>query len=178
AVDISEDEIRHNRDVDEARVANIMQELPFGPNEADLIVSRSVLEHLTDLEAFVRASANVIKPGGHFIHLFPNRSAPFALINRMLPNAASRRLVHFLHPETVGICGFPAFYDHCSAEAITRLLEKHGFVIEELRVSYYQSGYFTFFVPAYLVSAAYEMVLHSLDARSLAAYVMVVARKK
>src|SRR5262249_41820501 len=51
AVDVSEEEIRENLDVDEARVADISEHLPFEPLEADMIVSRSVLEHLTDVEA-------------------------------------------------------------------------------------------------------------------------------
>jgi hypothetical protein len=108
----------------------------------------------------------------------PGRWAPFAVINRMLPHALSRRLLHFLHPDAIGIGGFPAFYDACSVGAITRVLESNGFVVDECRVSYYQSGYFTFFVPGYLLSAAYEIVLHAIDARSLAAYIIVIARTR
>jgi ubiquinone/menaquinone biosynthesis C-methylase UbiE len=43
AVDISDEEMRHNRDVDEKRAANILKELPFEDGEADMVVSRSVL---------------------------------------------------------------------------------------------------------------------------------------
>src|SRR5947209_8158296 len=43
AVDISEEEVKDNRDVDEKRVADITRGLPFGAEEVDLIVSRSVL---------------------------------------------------------------------------------------------------------------------------------------
>jgi 2-polyprenyl-3-methyl-5-hydroxy-6-metoxy-1,4-benzoquinol methylase len=42
--------------------------LPLEANEADMIVSRSVLEHLTDLQAFVMSSAKVLEPGGYFTY--------------------------------------------------------------------------------------------------------------
>lgn len=178
AVDVSHDEIKHNRDVDEARVANIMERLPFAPAEVDMIVSRSVLEHLTDLEAFVANSRTALKPGGYFIHLVPARFAPFAVINRALPAAFSKRLLYFFHPKVRGICGFPAFYDRCYHSALTRLLDAHGFDVEDSVVSYYQSRYFDFFFPAYLLSALYELVVRAAGRRDLAAYVLVVARKR
>jgi SAM-dependent methyltransferase len=178
AVDISEEEIRENRDVDEARVGNIMEDLPFANGEVDMIVSRSVLEHLTSLDAFIATSARVLKSGGAFIHLFPSRFAPFAVINRALPNWMSKKLLRFLHPQSVGINGFPAFYDRCYDAALRHSLDANGFDVEECRISYYQSPYFNFFFPAYAVSAAYEVLVRSVGARNLGAYVLIVARKR
>jgi len=177
AVDVAEDEIRENHDVDETRVADIMHELPFGDGEVDLVVSRSVLEHLTDLEAFVAAAHRVLKAGGYSIHLLPSRNAPFAAINRALPPRLSRRILYFLQPQVAGICGFPAFYDHCSDSALTKVFSRQGFEVVERRISYYQSRYFDFLVPLFVLSAAYEMLVRAVGARDLAAYVMIVARK-
>jgi SAM-dependent methyltransferase len=178
AVDISEAEMRDNSDVDEARVGNIMQELPFEPGEVDLIVSRSVLEHLVDLDSFVATSQKVLKPGGYFIHLLPGRYAPFAVINRSLPSWLSRKVLYFFQPRVIGICGFPAFYDKCNHSALAKSLHAHGLELEECRVSYYQSQYFNFFVPLYLVSVAYELVARAVGARELAAYYLIIARKQ
>jgi 2-polyprenyl-6-hydroxyphenyl methylase/3-demethylubiquinone-9 3-methyltransferase len=141
-----------------------------------MIVSRSVLEHLTNLEAFVARSAASLKPGGAFIHLVPLRNAPFALLNRALPAWLSRRVMYFFHPRTVGICGFPAYYDRCDVKSLSQLLELHGFEIEECRVSYYQSRYYNFFVPLYLASVLYELVASALRRPGLAAYALIVAR--
>lgn len=177
AVDISEEEMRHNSDVDETRVGDITRDLPFGDAEADLVVSSSVLEHLANLEAFVRTGARVLKPGGYFIHLLPSRYAPFAVINRALPHSLSKRILYLLQPQVAGVCGFPAVYDRCYASALVSLLESSGFEIEQLRTSYYQSRYFDFFVPGYLASVAYEAIVSALRRRNLAAYLLVVARK-
>lgn len=177
AVDVSEEELRHNSDVDEKRVANITEDLPFAPGEADLIVSRSVLEHLRDLEGFVIGAKTTLKQGGHFIHLFPSRFAPFALINRALPNGLSKSVLHHLRPESKGVGGFPAFYDECYYAGFTRLMEKHGFEVIDVELSYYQSEYYSFFAPFYLASALYEAVTLKLGMKNLCAHMLVTARK-
>src|SRR5262249_48012361 len=142
AVDVSEDEIRHNTDVDEARVGDIVRDLPFASGEVDMVVSRSVLEHLEDLDAFVAGAARVLRSGGHFVHLFPSRFAPFAIINRALPNWMGRRVMHLLHPRSVGINGFPAFYDRCYDSAVRSVLAARGMEIVDLKLSFYQSRYY------------------------------------
>lgn len=175
AVDTSAEELVHNDDVDEKRVGDLTARLPFDSAEVDLIVSRSVLEHLEDLESFISDSERVLKSGGYSIHLLPSRFAPFVLINRALPHTLSRKVLYFFNPESKG--GYPAFYDNCYHSGIRRLLAKYGFEIVDERFSYYQSPYFRFFVPFFLVSALYEMVIWVLGARDLAAYVLIVARK-
>jgi 2-polyprenyl-6-hydroxyphenyl methylase/3-demethylubiquinone-9 3-methyltransferase len=176
-VDVSEAELAANDDVDEKRVADITRELPFEDAEADLVVSSSVLEHLADTEAFVAESFRVLKPGGYAIHLFPSKFAPFAIANQILPARVSKRLLRSVFPYSEGILGFPAHYDRCSASAMRALHERHGFEITELHVGYYQSDYFGFLVPAYVLSAAYELILYTLNVNSLAANVLMVASK-
>ena len=177
AVDISEEEMKHNHYVDEKRVADITRGLPFGIEEVDLIVSTSVLEHLEDVEAFVSNTKENLRKGGYSIHLFPSKFAPFALINQALPKRLSRRLLYFLLPESKGICGFPAFYDNCYYSAIEALLQRHGFEIVKTHLGYYQSPYFGFFFPLFIASAFYEILVQSFGVKNLCAYVLVVARK-
>lgn len=178
AVDISAEELALNRDVDETRVANIMHDLPFADGEADMVVSRAVVEHLRDVEAFIATGTRVLKPGGFFIHVFSARYAPFAVLNRFLPDWFSQRVLYFFHPTHAGIGGFPAFYDRCYPSAFTNLLDKHGFELEECRITFYQSRYYNFFFPLYLASVAYELAARAAGLRDLCAYVLIVARKR
>lgn len=178
AVDISAEELEHNWDVDEKRVADVQRELPFEDGEVDLIVSRSVLEHLEDVEAFVRESARVLKSGGYAIHMLPSKFSPHSIANQLLPRSLSKRAVHFFVPGSEGRLGFPAYYDRCYPAALRRLLERHGFAVEELRPDYYQSDYYDSFLPAYLLSAAYELAVRALRLENLAASLLVVARKR
>lgn len=178
AVDVSGEALGENSDVDETRVADVTRELPFSPEEIDLIASSSVLEHLSNLEGFVVNSRSALKSGGYFIHFFPCKFAPFAVINQILPRVVSRKLLFSLRPDMKGIGGFPAFYDNCYYSAITALLDKHGFDVVDVRFDYYQSTYYFFFVPLFLLSALYEMVISRLEIKNLSAYMLVVARKK
>lgn len=177
AVDISEEELKQNRDVDEYRVADVTRSLPFRDAEADMVVSLNTLEHISPLPVFMQHVRRILKPGGVSIHLFSSRYAPFVILNRVLPQTVSRYLLHVLYEESRDRAGYPAGYDHCSPRAIQSVLREHGFAVETIEVSYYQSAYYRFFVPFYLISAGYELLVRALGLRSLAAYVLVVARK-
>ena len=177
AVDVSAEELAVNTDVDEKHVADVTDGLPVGDEEADLVVSHSVLEHLTSVRPFVADTHRVLKPGGYTIHRFPSKLAPFSVANRLLPRDVSRRLLRALIPGSSGRLGFPAHYDSCTDHRMRRLLEEEGFEIVSSRVSYYQSDYFEFALPVYVVSALYEIVISALKLRPLAATVVVVARK-
>jgi 2-polyprenyl-6-hydroxyphenyl methylase/3-demethylubiquinone-9 3-methyltransferase len=177
AVDVSAEELALNHDVDETRLADVAREMPFGVSTVDLVTSSSVFEHLQDLEGFVRNASQMLKPGGSFIHVFSCRYAPSALLNRLLPNWLTRRILHFVIPGSEGILGFPAYYDRCYASAVRSLLDRHGLEVIELRPGYFAADYFGFFVPFFLGVASYELIAWALDAENLAAVMLVVARK-
>lgn len=178
AVDVSGEELKKNLDVDEKRVADIMQSLPFEREEVDIITSRAVLEHLERLDHFINNSTAILKENGYFIHLFPSKFSPFAIINQLLPKWISRKLLYYIRPEHRETCGFDAFYNKCYYSGIKTLLEQHDFEIIEIYFSYYQSPYFNFLVPLFLISAIYEIILNLINAKNLCAYLLVVARKK
>jgi SAM-dependent methyltransferase len=178
AVDESAAELALNREVDGTRVADISRALPFADSEIAMVVSKHVLEHLPDTGGFVREAARVLAPGGRLVCFFPARYAPFALLNRIVPVRFRERLLHSLHPETEGTLRFRAYYDRCNASAMAALLASSGFEVEAIVPSYYQSHYFGFFLPLYLASALYELVVATARARDLAANLLVVARKR
>jgi SAM-dependent methyltransferase len=176
-VDVSSEAMEQNSDVDEKRVADVVQALPFDPGEVDLIASHSVLEHLEDVEAFISNCANVVKPGGRFVSVFASRFAPFAIVNRLLPHPVARRIVHFVRPHSVGTLGFRPVYDRCYPSAIAALLAKHGFTVVDERVSYDQAWYFSFFVPFFVPSLLYDALVSTVGARNLGARVLVIATR-
>lgn len=178
AVDMSKEEMKNNLEVDDKRVANIAQHLPFEDNEVDLIVSRSALEHLERLENFIVEANRILKKNGYFIHLFPSKFAPFAIINQLLPKRLSKKIVYYFYPDTKGICGFPAYYNRCFYSSIKSLLEKNDYQIAAIHLSYYQAQYFKFFFPLFLIIAFYEIVLQFFRAKNLCAYILIVAKKK
>jgi SAM-dependent methyltransferase len=180
ALDISEEELRHNRQLDYKLVADAAARgFPLRDGSADLVVSRSVVEHIRDNAAFFANCARVLRPGGVMLHAFPGRFAPFALINRALPNSLSRRLVGYLHPEWLeeDNYGFLAFYDRCYVSAIKDLLDRNCFTNTRFDLLYYQSIYFNFFFPLFILMLAYDLMVSMLGIRTLASGIIVTAER-
>ncbi len=178
-VDISFEEMSENTDVHDKRVADVAREpLPFSDREVDLITSRAVLEHLDNVPHALSECERVLKPGGLMVHLFPNKNAVFAILNRVLPPALASRILHFLQPESRHVRGFRAYYDSCGLSSMCRQLARRGFEIIDIKVSYHSAAYFDFFLPLSLLVSLYELVIYLLRARSLAPYLLIIARKK
>jgi len=177
ALDIAPEELLHNRSVSARLVCDITRGLPVRDGAIDCITSRSVLEHLSDLEAFVAAASKAVRPGGWFIHWIPNKFAPFAMINALLPNRIAKPLLHYLDPATKGICGFPVVYDRCWPSATEEMFARHGFETVLLQPSYFQSRYYSFFLPFFLLSSLYEGLMQFLGMRTLCAHYLVAARR-
>lgn len=177
AVDVSEDELARNREADETRVADITRGLPFSDGELSFLSSRAVMEHLPDVEGFLRQAHRALAPGGRTIHLFPGRYALFALAARLLPFDPLKWLLHRVYPHTHEVVEFPVFYDRCVPSAFEALLRRQGFDEIEVRVSFNQTDYAAALLPAFVLVAAYELVVRALGRRDLAAYVLVTARR-
>jgi len=178
ALDVSEEELRRNRQLQHKIVADAAAiRFPFRDGAADLVMSRSVVEHIRDNAAFFANCARVLRRGGIMVHAFPGRYAPFALVNQVLPNRLARRLVAYLHPEWLeeDNYGFLAFYDRCYFSAVRDLLRCNGFENFSFDFLYYQSSYFNFFFPLYILMLAYDLIASALGIRNLASGIVVTA---
>jgi len=130
ALDISQEELRRNRQLANKIVADAASDrLPLRDGSIDLVLSRSVVEHIRDNAVFFANCARVLRPGGIMMHAFPGRFAPFALMNQLLPNRLARRLVGYLHPHwrEEDNYGFLAYYNRCYFSALKDLLHKNDF---------------------------------------------------
>jgi len=178
AIDYSAEELRANPGLDRRIVADAAAPtFPFRDSSADLIVSRSVVEHIHDNRVFFENCARVLRPGGTLVHTFPCKFAPFSLLNQLLPNRVTRRLIAAFHPQWQQDCGFLAFYDRCYFSAVQRLLERSGFENPRFAFRYYQSIYFDFFFPLYTVMLAYDLAISFLRIRNLACAILVMAER-
>jgi SAM-dependent methyltransferase len=177
AVDISEAELALNTDADETVVADVSKGLPFVDGGVDLLVSRTVLEHVDGVPAAIQHIARVLKPGGRTIHLVPGRYALFALAARLLPFGLLLRLLHFAMPETLGTVEFEVHYDHTEPAAMKRLFTEAGFRKVTVEWAAEQAGYFKPVTPAYLLVVLYESLVRSFRLSKLAAYLIVSAER-
>ena len=127
--------------------------LPSGT--VDLAIARYVLEHVDDPTAFFRNLSRVLKPGGKFIFLTPNRWHPAMIASHWLPYGLKQRILALTkraEPHDV----FPTWYRLNSARAVKQAAERCGLEIADLRTREIQPcGYLDFSVLGYLASCAY-----------------------
>lgn len=179
AIDCSDVELRLNPYLAAKVVADAASPVfPFRKSSADLIVSRSVVEHLHDNAVFFANCARTLRPGGALVHTFPCKFAPFSLINQLLPNRATRRLLAYFHPQWEDECGFVAYYDRCYFSGIRELLQRNGFIEPRFAFRYYQSIYFDFCFPLYLLVLIYDLLIWVLGIRNLACAILVTAERQ
>jgi len=76
-----------------SRAVALGEALPFRPNRFDVVSSNMVLEHLADPARVFAEIARVLKPGGAFVFVTPNRSHPVIWILSLLLQPRARRLL-------------------------------------------------------------------------------------
>jgi SAM-dependent methyltransferase len=126
------------------------------PRQYDMIVSITLLEHVRDNTASVRSMFEALKPGGVTHHYIPSKWHPYSICLRIVGPEWQKRLIPRLRPGTEGFTGYPAFFDHCSVQAMTALFERSGFIDIDVKPYYRANDYFAWFLPAYVVVSALE----------------------
>ena len=113
-------------------IAGDLSEPGIARGSYDLMVSRMVFEHVADVE---RAWTNIhalLAPGGVALAFFPTLWAPVFALNLVLPEKASRAIVHALYParrDGGDDPKFPARYDWCRGgrSKLAPMLQRAGF---------------------------------------------------
>lgn len=175
AVDVSADELAANTTVDQTLVADVSRDIPFADGEVDLLVSRTLLEHVPDVQGAARAMARVLKPGSQTIHLLPCRYALFAIVARVIPFALAKRILHNVIPESEGVVEFDVFYDQGHPRALERAFLAAGFRDVSVECTWDQTDYFQSFFPLFVLVLIYQRLAAACQLRVLASYAIVRA---
>jgi len=177
-VDVLREDLDANRALTQRVVCDVVSDgIPIEAQDAGLITSRMVLEHIRDLDGFAREVHSALAPGGWTIHMFAGRYSLFAILNRLLPESASRRILFTLRPESVDVGGFATFYDNTHAEAAESVFRRAGMIDVETSVSYQTAQYFHFLFPVFVLARLWETTLHRLGFKNFGSYVLIVARR-
>lgn len=162
-------------------VAGDLRELDGASDLYDMMISRMVFEHIDGVPQAWRNIRRLLRPGGIGLAFFPTLySWPF-LINHLIPETASRRIVHALFPNRVDGGGdpkFPALYDHCvsSERKIRQMLAPAGFSEIHI-VPFWGHGYLDRIPVAREIDAALNRLAARRDWRLITTYTFVLVRK-
>jgi SAM-dependent methyltransferase len=177
-VDLSLEKMEGNDALDEKLVADVVVDgLPFADGEVDIVTSRSVLEHLSNVDVLVDESSRVLRRGGYSIHLLSGGRAHVALINRVVPEKVSRVALYALHPTSRRAGGQPTVYDRCHYRALKDMFYRNSHDVMDIYSSF-GSDYLYFFFPFFLLESVYLITLRTLKLRDFAVSYLVVARRR
>lgn len=147
-----------------------------GSAEADLVLSATLLEHVSDNRAAIDAIASTLKPGGRALLFLPSRNAVFARLNILLPESWKRAILFTIFPQTRRNHGFPAYYDRCTPVGFRQLAREAGLEVEDVQ-AYFRSCYFTFLFPLHLLWRAWILLYHKLAGEQAAETFAITLRK-
>lgn len=133
--------------------------------ECDLIITNMLLEHLLHPKAFHEACYKILKDNGKAVHFFATKYSPASVVNLILPEQWSRKLLYAFQNrkwETQG--KFPAYYKWCigpTKKQANRFVSL-GFYIEGY-YGYLGSGYLNSIKVLNLCEKIYNRVIIFLD---------------
>lgn len=147
------------------------------PQQYDVILSRTMVEHLPDVRSAMVQMHEGLRPDGKIYHYYPCKNHPYAVILRLIGNRWQRRLIGWLHPSASYATGYPAYFDHCSYGETVTLLHDIGYTDIVLIPFYRANHYFNFFLPAYLLITLFENSCKRLDLTHFCSGIIVQAAK-
>jgi len=153
-------------------------DMPVESGSVDVVMARSVMEHVADPLRVYGEINRVLRDGGHFVFLTPNLWDYASLIAKAVPNR--------LHPTIVARTEgraehdvFPVCYLTNTRRAVNGWAERTGFEVESFRYLGQYPGYFMFNGFLFLLATAYEKVISRFDALAfLRGWILVVLRKR
>lgn len=146
-LDISEDELAKAPSSYNKVQANICSKDFAHEDCYDFVFSKMLAEHVMNGKLFNTNILNILKPGGKAFHFFPTLFAPPFLLNFMLPESLSRKILDIVQSgrDNTGKKGkFPAYYQWCRGPTHRQIkkYENLGYIVEEYIGFFGHSGYY------------------------------------
>jgi ubiquinone/menaquinone biosynthesis C-methylase UbiE len=152
-------------------------ETSFPDRSVDLVMARSVMEHVAEPTQAFGEMYRILAPGGSFVFLTANLWDYASLIAKVVPNKWHPEIVQRVEgraPEDV----FPVEYKCNTKSSIRRFAAAAGFEISRLDYLGQYPAYFLFNGPLFLMATGYEKLITSIPAlHFLRGWLMVVLRK-
>ena len=150
--------------------------LPFPSSHFDMVISRSVVEHLEDPEQVFREFARVLRPGGKVVLITPNKYDYVSVIAALTPYRVHRWLVSRIFQVSEDDV-FPTLYRANTLSAIRKAFTAAGFVPRELDTINHYPAYLMFSPVLFRLGILYERITSLGMFRSLRGSILCVFEK-
>jgi SAM-dependent methyltransferase len=130
----------------------------LGAASVDLIISRSVLEHIQVIEPVYKEMHRILKPGGSFVFLVPNFWDYVSLISWIVPNKFHGLIVSKTEGRDAHDT-FPAFYKSNTRRSVARLAARTGFRMVSCEYLGQYPAMLMFNAPIFLLGSLYEKLI-------------------
>lgn len=138
---------------------NDLSRIDLPSASVDVVISRSVLEHIEDIEPVYREIHRILKPGGRFVFLVPNFWDYVSLLSWMVPNKFHSWIVNKLEGRAAHDV-FPTYYHSNTRPAISRLAQSSGFEMLSFDYVGQYPSMFMFNPALFLAGTAYEKLIN------------------
>jgi SAM-dependent methyltransferase len=154
-----------------------LAKLPLPDACVDVIMSRSVFEHLQDPAAVYSEFARVLRPGGAVVFLTANMWDYGTMVARVVPNMWHARVVKRVEGRAEEDT-FPTAYRTNTRTAVERLASSAGFTVESFAYVSQYPNYLLFNGFLFLLGVGFEKIISHVESlRFLRGWILVTLRK-
>ena len=151
--------------------------LPLPDAVVDIIISRSVFEHLADPQAVYAEFSRVLRPGGVIIFLTANMWDYGTLIARLVPNRFHARIVAKVEGRAAEDT-FPTEYRTNTRRDVERLALRAGLKVDAFEYLSQYPNYLMFNGALFFIGTCFEKLIARFDVlRILRGWILVTLRK-
>jgi len=154
-----------------------LNHLPFPSEYFDMVISRSVVEHLEDPVQVFREFCRVLRPSGKVVIVTPNKYDYVSLIAAVTPYWFHRALVSRIF-QVAEHDVFPTLYRANTLSSIQNALRSAGLVEKELGTITHYPAYLMFSPVLFRVGVLYERLTSLKPFQSLRASILCVFEKQ
>ena len=154
-----------------------LSDIPLPDASVDLIMSRSVFEHLTDPDSVYKEFMRILRPGGAVIFLTANMWDYGTLVARLVPNRFHARIVRQVEGRMEEDT-FPTAYRTNTRTDVERLAASAGLRVESFEYLSQYPNYLMFNGALFFLGVCYEKLISRFEAlRILRGWILVTLRK-
>jgi ubiquinone/menaquinone biosynthesis C-methylase UbiE len=151
--------------------------MPLEDSSVDVVMARSVMEHVTCPVAVYAELYRVLKPGGHLVFLTANLWDYASIIATVIPNRFHPRIVARTEGREEHDV-FPVAYRTNTRGAVRKWAQRSGFDVVSVRYLGQYPSYFMFNGFLFLIATGYEKIISKIPALNfLQGWLLVTLRK-